>query len=92
MSLAQTRQGSPNKAVAPHRWGVWSTFGPHAIGAERFTTVSSGTSFAQVAGAIQEKQTHVQISDKDALLRSSVCLYQLMRSYRSAVGIRRRSR
>jgi hypothetical protein len=26
--------------------------GPPAIGAERFTTVSSGASFAQVAGAI----------------------------------------
>ena len=31
---------------------AWSTFGPHAIGAERFATVSNGTSFAQVAGAI----------------------------------------
>ena len=31
---------------------AWSTFGPHPIGAERFATVSSGRSFAQVAGAI----------------------------------------
>jgi hypothetical protein len=29
-----------------------STFGPHAIGAERFVAVSNGTSFAQVEGAI----------------------------------------
>jgi hypothetical protein len=28
------------------------TFGPHAIGAERFAAVSSGTSFAQVEGVI----------------------------------------
>lgn len=31
---------------------LWSTFGPHAIGAERFVAVSSGESFAQVAGTI----------------------------------------
>jgi len=36
--------------------GRWSTFGPHAIGVERFATVSSGPSFAQVAGAILGKQ------------------------------------
>jgi hypothetical protein len=30
----------------------WSTFGPHAIGTERFPAVTNGTSFAQVAGAI----------------------------------------
>ena len=34
------------------RSAAWSTFGPHAIGTERFGAVSSGTSFAQVAGAI----------------------------------------
>jgi hypothetical protein len=39
-----------------HGGRVWSTFGPHAIGAQRFTTVSYGTSFVQVAGAIQRKQ------------------------------------
>jgi hypothetical protein len=39
------------------RWrATWSTFGPHAIGSERFVTVSSGRSFAQVAGAILRKQ------------------------------------
>jgi hypothetical protein len=36
----------------PRERRAWSTFGLHAIGAERFTTVSSGASFAQVAGAI----------------------------------------
>jgi hypothetical protein len=44
---------------------AWSTFGPHAIGPERFATVSSGTSFAQVAGAILGKQARAQIPDKD---------------------------
>ena len=33
----------PTRSAAPPQAGrVWSTFGPHAIGAERFTTVSSG--------------------------------------------------
>jgi hypothetical protein len=41
-----------------------STFGPHAIGAERFLAVSSGTSFAQVAGAILGKQARGQNPDK----------------------------
>jgi hypothetical protein len=36
---------------------AWSTFGPHATGAERFPTVSSGTPFAQVGEAILGKQT-----------------------------------
>jgi hypothetical protein len=31
---------------------AWSTFGPHPIGSKRFAAVSSGRSFAQVAGAI----------------------------------------
>jgi hypothetical protein len=39
--------------------------GPHPIGTQRFATVSSGTAFAQVAGAILRKQARVQISDKD---------------------------
>ena len=43
----------------------WSTFGPHPIGPERFATVSSGTSFAQVAGAILGKQAGVENPDKD---------------------------
>jgi hypothetical protein len=29
-------------AAAPASGRAWSTFGPHAIGAERFATVSSG--------------------------------------------------
>jgi hypothetical protein len=48
---------------------AWSTFGPHAIGAERFATVSSGTSFAQVVGAILHKQARVQNPDKDEVPR-----------------------
>jgi hypothetical protein len=44
---------------------AWSTFGPHAIGTERFATVSSGPSFAQLAGPILEKQDRVQNPDKD---------------------------
>ena len=52
-------------AAAPGSGRAWSTFGPHAIGAERFATVASGTSFAQVAGAILRKQSRVEISEKD---------------------------
>jgi hypothetical protein len=56
-------------APLPLRAGrAWSTFGPHAIGAERFVTVSSGASFAQVAGAILGKQARVENPDKDVLL------------------------
>ena len=53
--------------ASPDRFGrrAWSTFGPHPIGAERFATVSSGRSFAQVAGAILGKQGRVQNPDKD---------------------------
>jgi hypothetical protein len=43
---------------------TWSTFGPHAIGTERFATVSSGASFAQVAGGILGKQALVQNPDE----------------------------
>jgi hypothetical protein len=43
---------------------AWSTFGPHAIGTERFTAVSNGASFAQVAAAILQKQARVQNPDK----------------------------
>jgi hypothetical protein len=42
----------------------WSTFGPHTIGIERFATVSSGASFAQVTGAILGKLARVQNPDK----------------------------
>jgi hypothetical protein len=44
-----------------------STFGPHAIGTERFATVFSGLLLAQVAGAILRKQARVQNPDKDEL-------------------------
>jgi hypothetical protein len=40
--------------------------GPHAIGAERFLALSSGTSFAQVAGAILGKRARGQNPDKAA--------------------------
>jgi hypothetical protein len=43
----------------------WSTSGPHAIGPERFATVSRGASFAQVAGAIQRERFHAKNPDKD---------------------------
>jgi hypothetical protein len=46
---------------------AWSTFGPHPIGAERFVTVSSGKSFAQVAGTILRKQARGQNPDKDVV-------------------------
>ena len=46
-------------------WTAWSTFGPHAIGTEWSVTVSSGTSFAQVAGAMLGEQDRVQNPDKD---------------------------
>ena len=49
------------------RRAAWSTFGPHAIGAERFVAVSSGASFAQVAGAILQKRIRVEIPDKDEI-------------------------
>src|SRR5215218_2147008 len=58
----RSRRGAPLPPQAGH---AWSTFGPHAIGAEWFATVSSGTSFAQVAGAILGKQARVENLDKD---------------------------
>lgn len=48
---------------------AWSTVGPQPSGTERFATVSSGTSSAQVAGAILQKQARVQNPDKDEALR-----------------------
>jgi hypothetical protein len=51
------------------RSAAWSTFGPHAIGTERFATVPSGASFAQVAGALLGKQARLQNPDKDEVLR-----------------------
>ena len=47
----------------------WSAFGPHAIGVERFAAVSNGPSFAQVVGAILQKQARVENPDKDEALR-----------------------
>src|SRR5215218_816724 len=58
-------------AAPPQAGRVWSTFGPHAIGAERFATVSSGTSFAQVVGGILRKRVPVQNPDKDEAAGSS---------------------
>ncbi len=50
------------------RWrAAWSTFGPHAIGTERFATVSSGTSVPQVADPILGKRRLVENPDKDAV-------------------------
>jgi hypothetical protein len=43
---------------------AWSTLGPHPIGTERYAAVTSGTSFAQVVGAILGKQDRVQNPDK----------------------------
>jgi hypothetical protein len=56
----------PRIARSDHLYSssAWSTFGPHPIGAERFVTVSSGRSFAQVAGAILRKQARGQNPDK----------------------------
>jgi hypothetical protein len=51
---------------------AWSTVGPHAIGPERFATVSSGTSLAQVAGAILGKQTEVENPEKHEVPGSSL--------------------
>jgi hypothetical protein len=48
---------------------AWSRFCPHAIGAERFVAVSSGTSFAQVEGAILGKRACGQNPDKDEVPR-----------------------
>jgi hypothetical protein len=53
---------------------AWSTFGPHAIGTERSLAVSSGTSFAQVAGAILGKQAPAQNPDKDEVPASTSTL------------------
>jgi hypothetical protein len=44
-----------------------STFGPHAIGTQRFRAVCSGASFAQVAGAILWIQAWVQSADREEL-------------------------
>jgi hypothetical protein len=49
----------------PANGRAWSTFGPHAIGAERFLAVSSGRSFAQVAGPILGKRAQGLNPDKD---------------------------
>ena len=49
----------------------WSTFGPHAIGAERFATVSSGLQryvVPQAAGTILGKQARGQNPDKDEVV------------------------
>ena len=64
-----TAHGYPDRTIQrPARF----TFGPHAIAAERFARVSSGTSFAQVVGAILRKHALVQDPDKDESVRQSV--------------------
>src|SRR5215218_10904596 len=70
--IGASRQGLPCRARTAKRsasaraaWRGRSTFGPHAIGTQRFATVSSGRSFAQVAGAILRKQARGQNPDKD---------------------------
>jgi hypothetical protein len=69
VSLAS--QGPPGRAPLPPRAGrAWSTFGPHAIGAERFITVSSGTSSALVSHSILRKQSRVENPDQDAVARA----------------------
>src|SRR5215218_1561270 len=58
VSLAS--QGPRCGAPLPPRAGhAWSTSGPHAIGTQRFPTVASGASFAQVTGVILQKQAQV---------------------------------
>jgi hypothetical protein len=68
-------QGSATRgAPLPPRAGrPWSTFGPHAIGAERFVAVSSGGSFAQVAGPILGKWSPGLNPDKDAF-ETAACI------------------
>jgi hypothetical protein len=61
-----------------------STFGPHSIGTQRLATVSSGTSFAQVAGAILGKQARMQNPDKDEVPGSRSCA-SLSAAYQAAV-------
>src|SRR5215211_240363 len=82
LHLAQARSALPCPAGRSGAWsqknrsaersrsdgtGTLSTFGPHAIGTQRFITVSSGRSFAQVAGAILRKRARAQNPDKDEL-------------------------
>jgi hypothetical protein len=71
------------------RRAAWSTFDPQAIGTERLATVSNGTSFALVAGAILEKQARVQNPDKDAFV-AEACIGSLVVQDRSAEGVRDR--
>jgi hypothetical protein len=59
-------QGPPSGALLPPRAGrAWSMFGRHPMRADRFATVSSGTSFAQLADAILGKRAWVENPDKD---------------------------
>jgi hypothetical protein len=61
-------------AAAPTSGRDWSTFGPYAIEPERFTAVSSGTSFVQVARAILGKQERVRNPDKDEVPYQSLAM------------------
>src|SRR4029453_3478237 len=65
-----SRRGAPcqarsatRSAAAPTGGACLVQVGPHAIGPERFATVSSGASFAQVAGVILRKQVPVENPD-----------------------------
>ena len=72
--LIQQRQrrkrvrGRTDQAPLPPRQ-AWSRVGPHAIGTERFATVSNGASFAQVVAAILRKRGLAQNPDKDEVPR-----------------------
>ena len=61
------RHPRPDETERRNAIRPWSTFGPHAIGYERFVAVSSGTSFAQGARAILQEQARVQNPDKTAM-------------------------
>ena len=58
--LAKVRDAGP----APQAGHAWSTFGPHAIGTERFATVSSDASLRR-SQLRSWKQAPVQNPDKD---------------------------
>ena len=75
-----------DQATLPPRQ-PWSTFGPHAIGAERFPAVSSGlkgASVAQVAGLFLGEQAAGQNPDKDEVSSPACdrsCRARLIRSF-----------
>jgi hypothetical protein len=56
----------------------WSTSGPHHTGTERLRGVKSGTSFAQIAGAIPRERHPCRTLIRMRSSGSSVCLHQLV--------------